>query len=194
MIHDNIILHLKWEFYQIKETWCHWDPTFCKYIPQEESSACGNARDKICCWHRPAEYSCQASETCWLCADCCAVRQELLLPKILHPVMNIHNVQVMLSAHHLCIFLSDLQRQLNKTLLKADKSWRHMPLIRLNKSSSKGCDHVRDYFRVFTPKIGLSLRCVTLWLQACNEDLWVSDLKVKSPVGGCQIVGVNHCL
>lgn len=41
--------------------------------------------------------------------------------EITHPLMNIHNVEVMLSAHHLCIFPSNLQRQLNKTLLKADK-------------------------------------------------------------------------
>lgn len=70
--------------------------------------------------------------------------------KILYPVMNIHNVQVMLSAHRLCIFSSNLQRQLNETLPKADKSRRHVRLIKHNKSRGEGCDHVRDYFRCFT--------------------------------------------
>lgn len=64
--------------------------------------------------------------------------------------MNIHGVQVMLSAHHLCIFSSNLQRQLNETLLKADKSRRHAPLVRYDKSSSEGCERVGDYFRGFT--------------------------------------------
>lgn len=36
-----------------------------------------------------------------------------------------------------------------RPLLKADKSRRHVHLIRHNKSSASGCDHVRDYFRCF---------------------------------------------
>lgn len=56
-----------------------------------------------------------------LCADLCEV--SLKFPaEITQPFMNIHNVEVMLSAHHLCIFSSNLQRQLNETLLKAGKN------------------------------------------------------------------------
>lgn len=54
------------------------------------------------------------------------------------------------SAHHLCIFSSNPHRQLNETLLKADKGSCHVHLIKHNKSSGKVYDHVRDYFRSFT--------------------------------------------
>lgn len=129
----------------------------------------------------------------------------IIAAKILHPVMNIHSVQMMLSAHRPCIFSSNLQRQLNQTLLKADKSRRHVQLIRHNKSISEGCDHVRDYFRCFARlnKNKLSplsqmhkfMTRSVMKSQESKQSKWsVIDLKVKSPVGGGRVVGVNHCL
>lgn len=98
---------------------------------------------------------------------CCVLLclTQIIQDKILPPVMYTHNVQVMLSAHHRCIFLCNLQGQLNETLLKADESRRHVHFIKHNKSSDEGCDHVRDYFRCFTRlnrnKLGF-LQCTSL--------------------------------
>lgn len=89
--------------------------------------------------------------SCWSRSAMSSISSMQIIPaKILQPVINIHSVQMVLSAHHLCMILSNLLRQLIETPLKAKKHSSHFNLIRHYKSGGQGRDHVGDYFWCFT--------------------------------------------
>lgn len=116
--HANVTLHhQKWQFYQISETRC----ISKSHVLQEGSSAGGN----VLLWYITRYIAGvgllmlmsiirNAQVTLWLVFW--AIRFDAA--KILHPAMSI---QVMLSAHHLCIFVSNLHRQLNEARSKPIK-------------------------------------------------------------------------
>ncbi len=148
---NTISHHDDAHFHQIRDIVC---VEILRFPPREESSAYCNVLDPVSV-RDVIQYAAEVGQLNDHArhqkhADCRAAWHKVFPPKFLHTVMNIHNAQVMLSANHLCMFSSNLQRQLNETRLIADKSRRHVRLTRHNKSSGEGCDHVRDYFRCFT--------------------------------------------
>ena len=114
------------------------------------------------------------------------------------------SIQAMLSAHHLCIFVSDLHRQLNEAPFKADKSRHHDPLRRFNKSSFEGCNHAKDYFwgcaRLIRNKLGPLFNPQVFFngfgpvMKSWDSKQRVQDYWFKSekcPVGGRQVLYVE---
>lgn len=103
---------------------------------------CLNLASVARCWSRSAKGSCW--KTCRLgliVVPWDAAEHRIYTEQWIFSVFKRRQV------HMICAyFRCNLRRQCYETRLRADKSPRHVPLMRCNKSSSEACDHVRDYF------------------------------------------------